>query len=203
MVNPYAAFDCLAVGVRLQRVLGDVAAGELHLFSYLACLLSLYRRRAVADWEYQFAATSAGGPFSAQVATAIEELRSVGLLRDEFPHLAVTEEGGVEYRCLSRLESNSTRDVFIEGACASILSLPVGAVRSAICQDPVFRTARDYGSSRLLLEGSALSSLYEQFSALSRAVGVGVKDLMVPAVVWITYLARLPEEPQRSAEAVT
>jgi hypothetical protein len=34
-----------------------------------------------------------------------------------------------------------------------------------------------------------MADLYEQFAALSEAVGVSMGDLMIPALVWLRYLS--------------
>ncbi|MCP4698062.1 MAG: hypothetical protein GY862_14590 [Gammaproteobacteria bacterium] len=48
-INPYAYFDCLSISARLEKTLGSVFKGEIYLFAYLACLLSLYKKHPVSD----------------------------------------------------------------------------------------------------------------------------------------------------------
>jgi hypothetical protein len=194
MINPYASFDCLSVGHKLQSVLEDVAEAELHLFTYLACLLSLYRSRPVADWGYQHTSTKSGTPFSYDVANAASQLILSGFFsRTPNGNLQVTDDGSEEYALLLRLSQLNKREAFLEGACSSVLALPVGIVREALLHEPELERATALSSARTLLDGPGLSLLYEQFSALSDAVGVEVKGLMTPSVVWLTYLSRASE----------
>ena len=70
-LNPEATFDCLLVAERLRREAGTFTAPELHLFSYLGCLLWLYRGNIAADWGYSFVGTELGAPFSLDIDYAL------------------------------------------------------------------------------------------------------------------------------------
>jgi hypothetical protein len=191
MINPYAYFDCLAISTRLQKVFESVAEAEVHLFTYLACLLSLYKKHPASDWEYSYASTKTGSPFSPALAEAVPELVMSGLLRrTNNNYLQITTEGRAEYEFLRTLSQNAGREIFLEGASSSVLALPVGIVREAILHEPELQRATTVSSTRALLDGPGVGILYDQFSVLSAAVGVEVQSLMVPSVVWLTYLAR-------------
>lgn len=191
MINPYASFDCLSVGTKLQKVLDDVADAELHLFTYLACLLTLYRGQPVTDWGYQHTSTKNGAPFGYEIAAAIPQLVLSGFFsRTATGNLRITDEGKKEYDTLLSLSQNQKREVFLEGACSSALALPVGVVREALLHEPELERATALSSARTLLDGPGISLLYEQFAALSEVVGMQVKGLMTPSVVWLTYLAK-------------
>ena len=190
MINPYAYFDCLALGTKLKRVFDSVAEAEFHVFTYLACLLSLYRSRPLADWEYGFVSTKNGSPFSTALADVVPELISSGMfVRASNNYLGITEDGSREYEFLRTLSQNQSREAFIDGASSSVLALPVGVVREAILQEPELHRATAVSSTRFLLDGPGIDILYDQFSVLSAAVGVEVQSLMVPSVVWLMYLA--------------
>lgn len=191
MVNPYAYYDCLSVTTKLQKALDSVAEAELHLFTYLACLLTLYKNQPASDWEYFYTSTRTGSPFSPAMADAVPHLETTGLLRRaNNRYFQITDSGRDEYESLRVLTENSRREIFLEGACSSVLALPVGIVREAVLHEPELHRATKLTSTRALLDGPGLGILYEQFSVLSAAVGVEVKSLMVPSVVWLTYLAR-------------
>ena len=130
MINPYAYFDCLAISTRLQKVFESVAEAEVHLFTYLACLLSLYKKHPASDWEYSYASTKTGSPFSPALAEAVPELVMSGLLRrTNNNYLQITTEGRAEYEFLRTLSQNMGREIFLEGASSSVLALPVGIVK--------------------------------------------------------------------------
>jgi len=189
MINPYALFDCLSIGKRLQAILNNFAEAEVHLFSYLSCLLLLYRQKPIADWKYMYAGTKNGAPFSIEVSAALKRLQIMGFIEPNDDYLRVTNRGLEEYERLLSLTQNSQREIFLEGACSSVLSLPVGVIRNAISNDPEIKRA-SMSAARWLLNDNRVDALYQEFSALSEAIGIQVKDLMVPAVVWLTYLTR-------------
>ena len=54
MPSSSASFDLLFVAEELSLKLGTATVGEIHLFSYLGCLLSLFEGQPVADLGYSF-----------------------------------------------------------------------------------------------------------------------------------------------------
>ena len=59
--------------------------------------------------------------------------------------------------------------------------------------EPAFFDKKRAGGPREIFDNGGLENLYEQFSVLSETVGIHVPDLMVPAVIWISYLATINE----------
>lgn len=187
-MNPEATFDVLAIVAHLEPTVGRVLPSEVHLFSYLGCLLSLYSGNPVADWGYAFAGTVEGSPFSASVNEALGALRASSDLVGDGTGLALSAPGRNEYELLRTLGQNSHREEFLVGACSSVLALPVPVVRSALQQEPALRRVAAIAAPRPLLETVDLDGLYEQFKALASVIGAEVSDVMVPAVAWLTYL---------------
>lgn len=190
MLNPFAYFDCLGVATKLQGPLGGASTNELHLFSYLACLLSLYRRQPVAEWGYQFAGTKQGLPFSPEIESVSTELVNHQSMTRQNGFFILTEQGHQQYSMLSSLSLNKAREPYLAGACSSVLALPVAIVRDGLRNGTELKAAGDLSSKRMLLDrdGPGLEIVYEQFGALSKAIGVDVSDLMIPAVMWLSYL---------------
>lgn len=199
MLNSYAAFDCLYIGSHLEDALQNFAEAEIHLFSYLACLLSLYRQHPVSDWGYGFSGTRNGAPFAVELNNAIGALKSVGFVTSEGEYLKLSREGTAECAELSELSINAERIQCLEGACACLLTMPVGVVRDALSQEPMLKPSVRLNDARPLLAGPGLSLLYDQFSELSNAIGVQVSDLLIPATVWLTYLSRTATSPKLRA----
>ncbi len=192
MFTHQSYFDALNVCDRLQRSVGSVATAEIHLFAYIACLLSLYRGRPVGEWGYHFAVTNEGYPYSPEIDSALRSLtanRSILVAKDDF--LMLSQIGGDEIAELNSLATLRDRIPFLESACECALILPIGSIRTALAQEVNIRGALLLAQARLLLTGVELDLLYEQFEVLTKAIGVNVDDLMVPAVVWITYLSEV------------
>ena len=191
-VNPFAFFDCLAISTRLQDVLDAVAPAEVHLFAYLACLLSVYRGMPVARWGYSFAGTHNGSPFSPEVEMSKELLLRTGHATvTEFGYLQLTSSGCKEYELLASLTVNSQRIEYLVGACATVLTLPLGWIRAAITSDRQMRLAAELKTTRPLLTETAIDEFHEDFELLAAGLGADVPDLMIPAIVWLRSMKEI------------
>ena len=190
MICPEATFDALAITASLRPTLGRVLPSEVHLFAYLSCLLSLYSGRPVVDWGYEFTSTAEGAPYSVSMDRAITLLRNSSDMESGPSGLSLSSTGVAEYELLRTISGNEAREKYVAGACSSVLAIPVGVVRAALGQEPALRRVSSLSSTRPLLQNVDLSVLYDQFEALSSALGPTVRDVMVPAVTWLTFLVR-------------
>lgn len=195
-LNPSATYDCLFIGSYLQRRGNGFSATELHLLSYLSCLLSLYRQMPIADWDYTFVGTEFGAPFSKKIDEAVNELLERNFFQREENRLQITERAEEYARQLSQFLSNQDRTVCLEAACASITAFSIGMVCNALSQEPDLRRAQDTPTDRFLLEDPATSQLYQQFDMLRHALNQQSNDLRMPAVVWLETLYRASERTE-------
>jgi hypothetical protein len=193
MVSPYAAFDSLYIAAALKANVQYPVVAELHVLAYLAVLLSLYRGQPVADWGYGFAGTRDGSPFSPEIDGAIRALSGAGLLKASEGRIENTESGAAELSALQDLSQNRERVSYLEAACSSTLTMPVGVIRHALAQEPTLKPTSRLVTTRPLLDGPYMGRLYDQFEALGKTVGVEHKDLLIPATVWLSYLWRASE----------
>lgn len=192
MPSPAAYYDCLYTANRLSAKLGSAAEGELHLFAYLACLLSLFDMQPVAEWGYNFAGLSAGAPFSPEIRESLEFLILRGaLVRTADSDLALTETGSGELDFLRDMSFFRSRQRYLDAACSSLRLFPVGLIRAAMGMEPGLRPVVATGGARRLLADVAIDQLHEQFDALIQALGPEKKDLLVPASVWLSYLSEM------------
>jgi hypothetical protein len=192
-LNPDATFDCLFVANCLQVQRSSISVQEIHLFTYLACLLWLYRERVVSDWGYEFMGTELGAPFSREIDTTLKELLERGYFRKIHDRVRLTELAEPPLHDLSELIINRERAECLEASCSSTTVFSVGMVSNALAKEPELMRAKALPSSRLLLEDSARSQLYVQFDALRKAVSQRGNDLRLPAFVWLTALYRFGE----------
>lgn len=165
-LKPIATFDCLFIGSRLQRWLGGFSSAELHLLSYLACLLSLYQRTPIADWSYGFVGTDHGAPFSPEINEAVQELENRGFffsIKDKLQMTAIAEE------ILTKLENMSIykeRSECLNAATSSIIVLSVGVIREAMNNEPELQRAKQMPQNRVLLEDPTIGMIYDHFQIL-------------------------------------
>jgi len=192
-LNPEATFDCLFIIERLQGNRTSLTSQEIHLFAYLGCLLWIYRKRPVEDWGYGFVGTELGAPFSQEIDTSINELVERGYLRRVHGRVDSTEIASDSLRYLTALASNTERIECLDAACSSTAAFSVGMVSNALTNEPELSRAQAVPSSRMLLEETARSQLYEQFDALRSALDQRGNDLRLPAVVWLSALYQMDE----------
>ena len=189
-LNPYAAFDCLSIALRLQQPRGAFAAPEVHLFAYLSCLLWLYSSNSVTDWGYDFVATELGAPFSLDLDAALKQLTDSGCIVRTEDRLMVGESAGRHLDDYSRLTINRDRLQCLDAACATLSAFSLGMVTNALGSEPELSRAQELRISRRLLEETGRAQLYEQFSTLRGCLHERTSDLRLPAVVWLTALYR-------------
>lgn len=196
-----ATFDLLAIVSRLEGVLCGVTDGEVHLLSYLSCLLAVYRGYPASDWGYPFVRSSWGAPYSPDIQERLVEARARGLLEGQETN-RVTTEGRLLHEFLEIRVQHAWRVPCHEGSTASALAIPSGVIRNALRMEPSLRSTEVHVGARQLLEGGSVGLLHEHFQALSEAIGQSVEDLMIPSVVWIRYLmsVRRAEDEAFSAE---
>lgn len=193
MANAYAYFDCLSICDRLESVLGNADISEIHLFAYLSCLLSIYEQHPASSWEYSFSVTHTGYPYSPELEEEFRALITRGCLDLNKRVVNITSLGRNEYEALRKFSVNSGRDTFVEAACSTTLVMPAGMVRKAIAATPDIKQATELNRSTQLLDQIAEKDIYREFEVLRAMPELNTTEMMLPAVVWLTYLCRISE----------
>jgi hypothetical protein len=187
--SPEAVIDCLYI----CRALGDIAggAGEVEIVNlgYLSALLAVYDGMPPSEWGYSFAATKSLAPFSYSLADAIQGLQQSGSIEDTYAGFKLTDLGERQLAMVTRLRRFEGRLAYIAAACQSITAIPLPVVTGSLVAEPQLLRAQELASSRPLLDDTGRRALISHFEALAAAVP-RTGDLFVPAVVWLTYLAR-------------
>lgn len=198
-INPFAAYDTLFVGNKLQRYIGDFNFSEVQLFCYFSCLLSLYEGNPTSFWGYKFIKNDLGVPLSTEVYDALDCLLRNEEIEELDKYYKITNEGEHKIVFLSSLSRFQNRIKYLETACESLLALPVGNIRNAINSEPIVRAASSSSVRTLVDEDNgAITLLYEQFDLLKEAINSKDSDLFVPAVTWLKYLQISQEDNQNA-----
>src|SRR3954471_15719298 len=113
-MNYNSSYDVLALLHHLSSSVDGADEAELHVFSYLACLLSVYAGQPASDWGYDFIASPAGAPFSPEVDEALRWAMNVGFVASSGARWQLNPEGETEFRALSDLSTHRRRLQFIE-----------------------------------------------------------------------------------------
>ncbi len=189
MINHYAIFDYLSISGKLQDGLKNFSEYEVQLFSYLSCLLSLFKKKNVSEWEYSFVATEYGAPYSVEINHANSYFieNAYVSLRDD-GYMELSKDAFLKYENLKQLYMYRERELFIDGACSSLLALPIGQINAAIRGSEEIKSSIQLSQNEPLFTEHGIRSIHDQFVFLSKEVGLEITDLMIPAVVWVSYL---------------
>jgi hypothetical protein len=187
-IVPEAYFDAVAIMADAPASILPMSVIEAHLYAYLGCILGLFRGQAIGEWGYSFAVTSEGFPFSVQFETARSMVVSRGLVDEDGAGLmgARRHELAAEIDSLLNLGSWADRRQWLHAATQCALALPVGSIRHAIGQTPGLAASVRLGQRRHLLQADDIGLLYEEYGIVSSVLGADVKDLLSPAVIWLS-----------------
>lgn len=185
--TPEAYFDCLALLSNAPASVRPLSSRELHLFSYLACLLALFEGEPIADWGYEFALTSRGYPHSADFEAAREALVRTGMLvAADDDSLAVSGRAIAELEALSSLSNLNSRLRWLTAATDCALALPVGSIRYAVTSRPDLIAATGSGHPRDLVTDLYVAQIHDERTLIEAALGGESADLLAPAVAWLS-----------------
>lgn len=185
---PEAYFDAVAIMADAPASVIPMTVIEAHLYAYLGCILGLFKGQAVGDWGYPFAVTSEGFPFSVQFEMARSMVVARGLVDEDGAGLmgARRHELAAEIDSLLTLGSWTDRRQWLRAATQCALALPVGSIRHAIGLTPGLAASVRLGQRRHLLQADDIDLLYEEYGIVSSVLGADVKDLLSPAVIWLS-----------------
>jgi hypothetical protein len=193
VISSGASFDALQLVGSIGDSSNGVTLSELQALAYLSCLLAIYDGNQPDTWGYGFSVTETGAPFAREIADAVEGLRGAGWIsrHDRVYRLAATGRPELEFqRTLAPIQR---RIRYLEGSASAALTMPLPALTDALACEPGLRRALDYMRRKRLLDKTSIDLVSRQFDALTEALSqapVDRVDLMVPAVVWLTYLAQ-------------
>lgn len=191
MDNHHAFFDSLSITITLNEGVHDVDSPDIHLFAFLACLLSIYKGKAASEWGYSFAVTQYGYPYAGEITNSLDLLKKIGHIESNHLIIQPTEQGKRKYEFLRKFTLYTEREKFLVGATGTALALPLGSIYSAISEGTEIRNAVTLTQNRQLLSEVGQKMLYEQFKELSAQIGINAKDLMLPAFIWLSYFANI------------
>jgi hypothetical protein len=185
---PEAYVDGLVIMNDAPASVLPMSVNEMHLYSYLGCILALFKGKPVADWGYPYAITSEGFPWSAEFDQARKTLCASGLIEVDDRGLMTPRplELKAELETVLGLSSSAERRPWLRAAVECALALPVGSIRYAVSRSPGVSTPFFLGQRGKLLEPSDATLLYEEYAIVSEVLGSGAQDVLSPAVIWLS-----------------
>lgn len=193
---PEAYLDALVIMNDAPASVLPMSVNEMHLYSYLGCVLALFKGKPVADWGYPYAITSEGFPWSAELDQAREAQCASGLIEvdDRGMMRARPWELAAELDTVLSLGSWSERRPWLRAAVECALALPMGSIRHAVSRSPGVATPFLLGQRGRLLEPADTKLLYEEYAVVSQVLGAGAQDILSPAVIWLSARILRKEE---------
>lgn len=187
-IVPEAYCDALLILNDSPKSLLPMSIIEMHLFSYLGCILALFQGEPVGDWGYSYAVTEQGFPYSAEFEEARKILHTRNLFEMDDNNLqqAVQPALSNELAIMLDMESLQKRRLWIRAAMQCALTFPLGLIRAAVSQTP--STELDIALRRTcrLLDTDDVKLLYEQYSIVHSVLGADAHDILSPAVIWLS-----------------
>lgn len=183
-----AVYDALEITYQFEDIAAGVTEAEIEHFSYLACLLSVYKGEPPASWGYRFTSTSFASPYSISLRDAKSVLLSSGLISKGTEGLVLTEDGHRVRSEHSRLTRFYKRLEYLNAACGSAILMPLPIVSDSIRLEPELRGAIELSSKRELLGEGGSAALLDHFKLIEESLQ-GDENLLVPAVVWLEFMA--------------
>lgn len=187
-ITPEAYCDALLILNDSPKSLLPMSVTEMHLFSYLGCILALFQGEPVGDWGYSYAVTEQGFPFSAEFEEARKVLHSHGLLEMDDNNLqqAIQPALNNELAMVLSIGSWQKRSLWIRAAMQCALTFPLGLIRAAVSQTPSTELAIALRRTCKLLDTDDVKLLYEQYDIVNSVLGSDAHDILSPAVIWLS-----------------
>ncbi len=186
--NSTAVYDVLLIAEHLEKYNNDFNISEINLFSYFACLLSLYNGERVSNWGYSFIKNKIGVPISAELQSAIhQEIKCGHLISKMEGYYNLSSKGKTFLDKINIMPRYKERSIVIENACSSLLVNPIGNIRTLLNSDPIISSTKESSLRELLDEHAGTTELlYKQFRILKDAFDCELRnDLFIVAVTWL------------------
>jgi hypothetical protein len=192
-----ASFDSLFVIRRLCNYAQKALLVEIHAFSYLACLLSMYEKRPLGSWGYTFAAVPPAIPYAYDIKDAVDAFVDGRLITSHADGYRITSHGISELEIWMQLGLFKHRIRYLEGATGTTLTLSPAEVLGRLEDEPQLSLTRALRQPRELLTEESSTQLYRQLVALELAIGREVRDLLAPASLYLQFLEASEKEETR------
>ena len=181
-ILPEAYFDSLSIAHKLDDFLDGFEQQEIHLFAYFSAILFHYVGNPVNDWKYKFIITPEKYPHSKDLNDAIERNIQNGYFEDTGNFLIITGRGTDEFNKFKIFPSNQRREEFIDAACSTSILIPYKETKQALLNDP------NLLSAAIIDNQDWISFSNNKLREITKALGVPLDELLLPAVSWIEHL---------------
>jgi hypothetical protein len=187
-ITPEAYYDILVLMTDAPTSVLPLSYIEIHLFSYLSCVLALSQGQAIEEWGYKYSVTTGGIPFSVELDNCLKHIENTGCIYQDANGLFNRNDNILENEIsiLSEIKSWGNRRYYLKAAVECALALPIGSIRGAISTSPGMDLSVRLQQSAELLESDDIDKLYNEYQIITSILGHDFKDLLSPAVMWLS-----------------
>ena len=185
--NQPALIDVVYLVGLAPSSLAPISIAEMHLYAYLANLVSLNRGLPVSDWGYAFSVTAEGFPFAHDLEEARANLMQRSIIGADERGLRAEEDFlEAEMAVLDGLVQCARRRDWFNDAFACALNLPKGALRDAINRSPGVADSLRHRRASALLKDADVETIYDEFALIKEVLGPEAENFLQPIVVWLS-----------------
>lgn len=191
IINIYANFDVLYYLSNSVTRYAEQTAFEINTMLYLSLLLSLYDGNATPEWGYLFTRSKFGAPISIEIIEELDRFSINGVLKQEENGYYRLTDSSFENMVdeLAKSHMFKWRTKYIRASIDSVLTKPFPRVIDAIQYEPGIRMLKELNRTSVLHGKVSTKLLFEDFKVIREIVNSPNIDLIVPASLWIDYLA--------------
>lgn len=164
---------------------------EINTMLYLAQLLSIYDGNTTSKWGYFFTKNKFGAPISMEIVQEIKMLSSKNfLLKDDSGYYRISET--MPKNLIIKLEGSHVfewKTKYIMATIDSLLTKPFPKIINAVQYEPGISLLDKINRTSILHGEYSSNLLFDDFKAIKEVVNDPEVNLVIPASLWIDYLA--------------
>lgn len=164
---------------------------EINTMLYLAQLLSIYDGNTTSKWGYLFTKNKFGAPISIEIVQEIEKLNSANfLVKDDSGYYRISD--AMPRNMIIKLEDSHVfewKTKYIMATIDSLLTKPLPRIINAVQYEPGISLLDKINRTSILHGDYSSNLLFDDFKAIKELVSDPDVNLVVPASLWIDYLA--------------
>lgn len=179
-----ARVDAAAIADALAISVGGASRSDLHLFAYLASMVSSQEGTAPSSWGYPFAGTSNGLPFAEALDYAIDRMVADGDLVDGIDGFGLSDWMRIRLDAAETGPSYGSRVQLIQDVANVAVFRALPSIGRAIREEPQLARSADIGAVRLIDESELASTLMRLMLAVRSQLPEDYPP-SAPAMLWL------------------
>ena len=190
-INDDAIYDTLFI---LSRLEGNFTFypndAIVSIFSYLACLMSIFDKTPYSSWGYRYHLTN-GEISSMAIIESIEYLQQKNLI-DYYSFESGYKINSNGKKFLSILDGgikHRIRRKYLRNSADLVVLSDLKTILAGIYQTPDISYPSERSSAKPVLSETAQHEMYNSLNEIALSIGINKNDLILSTISWINYKA--------------